>query len=127
MEVLRQGLDDWVPFAAVKGTARRLGVTSATEQQRTSLEAVTALAEGGLVEIGEVGRDGFSPSPQPMSEVLARLRADAEGDDADFGYWLNNTTMGDRAARESADAETAQVGAASVRRTRKSQPPSSRR
>jgi hypothetical protein len=99
LEVLKEGLDDWVPFAAVKGAARRLGAASEAEARRRTADAVRELANQGLVEIGEVSQSGFSPWRGRLSELLAGLDADADADDVDFSYWLSNTALGDERAQ----------------------------
>ncbi len=104
-EVLLEGLDDWVPFLGVKGAARRLGAVSDAEQRRRSLATVRELAKEGLVEIGQVTRDGFSRLPESLPELLARLTVDAESGEADFLYWLSNTTRGDQEALAAVGAE----------------------
>jgi hypothetical protein len=100
--ILRAGLDDWVPFAAVEGFARQLGATSDAEAIALGLEATRQLAEEGLVQLGEVSDGGFVAWGEPLDAATARIEAAwANPDQHQRGFtgWLANTPQGDELAR----------------------------
>ena len=72
-EILRSGFDDWVPLLAVYGLARQLDASEGAEAIELGLAAIRALAEGGLVVVGEVGAQGFSEWSMPLDAALARI------------------------------------------------------
>jgi len=86
-EILREGLDDWVPLVVVAGFARRLGA-------RDDAEAVHAV----LAAIREVAASGFVAWTEPLDQALARIERAWRTTDRDvwgYGCWLSNTTIGD--------------------------------
>lgn len=101
-EVLRAGLDDWVPLAAVAGLARQLGASNDAETIDISLAAIRELVKQGLVVIGEVSDGGFFPWTEPLEDALTRMKIAWRTLDRDqwgFICWLSNTPAGDAQAR----------------------------
>jgi len=115
-QVLVMGLDDWVPLLAVDMAAMKAGWND-EERRDVVLAAIQSLAEGGLVEIGELIRGaGFRPWGTSVDTSIARLRAryrvapDDEIETSDqwwFDCWLNNTPSGDQRGQARYDADIA--------------------
>jgi hypothetical protein len=108
--VLREGVDDWVPFRTVHMLAHAESPDAEELSLRQSaIDAVCALVLAGLVEIGTVDDGGFAAWSAPLLE-LSRFTPDyldgdtATEDDWGFRCWLSNTPSGDERARSAADA-----------------------
>jgi hypothetical protein len=100
--VLRAGLDDWVPLAAVDGLARQLGASTSDEATGASLAAIRELVENSLAVIGEVSDGGFFEWTGPQEESLARVeeaRRALHQNEWGFFCWLQNTPSGDGLAK----------------------------
>jgi hypothetical protein len=105
--VLRAGLDDWVPLAAIEGFARQLGAKEESDVIDLSLRAVRELARGGLVVLGDVSDEGFFEWSGPLDESLVRIeRAWRTLDELERGFacWLRNTPRGDQRAQTVANS-----------------------
>ena len=97
LEVLRAGLDDWVPLAAVEGIARRHGVGAGDDLREVCVEAIRKLAEEGLVEIGEVSDGGFFEWEETLDEAVERINTLWENTGPNtwgFAVWISNTPVG---------------------------------
>lgn len=90
--VLREGLDDWVPFEALRGEC-----PDATDDERVSL--VRELAAEGLVEIGDLRHGPFRAWPGDVDDWIPRMRELLAGQDPVLAIWLSNTAAGDAVAR----------------------------
>jgi hypothetical protein len=99
--ILRAGLDDWVPLAAIEGWARQFGIDGDAELLNVSLAAIRALAEERLVLLGEVSDGGFFEWNEPLDRSLARVRRawPLGTHERGFACWLKNTSLGDDRAR----------------------------
>jgi hypothetical protein len=97
-KILFDGLDDWVPRAAIQGAARLLGAATKKDEVARSRESVRALVEAGKVEIGTVTDVGFVPWSGTPDEILRQLDEQWQTKD-EFGFWTRNTESGIRAAR----------------------------
>ncbi|WP_239308299.1 MULTISPECIES: hypothetical protein [unclassified Frankia] len=99
-EILKAGLDDWVPLLAVDSLARRfLSSTDEDSVHREVIETINYLVVENLVEIGEITDGGFSPWGDSVADALMRIKHSYQGFDANrwgFTCWLNNTPQGDR-------------------------------
>jgi hypothetical protein len=96
-EVLRVGLDDWVPLAAIDGLARQLGASNDAESVQLGLAAIRELVEQGLAVIGQVSDRGFVDWTEPLDDALARIeRAWRTLNSIEWGFacWLKNTPAG---------------------------------
>jgi hypothetical protein len=103
MDVLSDGLDDWVPLFAVAGFARRRGASTPDEVERALVEALSFLANSKLIEFGEVSDSGFSPWGMPVDGAITRMRELFRLGDRDrwgFLCWTRNTPKGDEVARQ---------------------------
>ena len=112
-EVLRAGLDDWVPLAALDGHARLLWPDADWSRRRGELlDALRQLLDAGLVELGEVDAGRFRPWPAASTaELVDRVRATMSTPGAAqptgqgavqhaewaFAIWLSTTQRGDDA------------------------------
>jgi hypothetical protein len=104
MQVLRQGLDDWVPLAAVTGMVRKFGISSNQAIREATAAIVKELTSEGFAVLGEVTPGGFVPSREPASAIIERIaspQAPERGEAWDLNAWLSNTEKGDAAARSS--------------------------
>jgi hypothetical protein len=104
--LLREGLDDWVPFRSVHALAHSHTAESDERSVRhRAIDTVRELLTGGLVEIGTVTDSGFTASAEPLIELAdfapGYLAAKTSTED-DWGYrfWLSNTSAGDRYAQQ---------------------------
>ena len=100
-EILKAGIDDWVPLFAIEGLARLQGANSQAQAREAALKAIEELATACLVQIGEVSDGGFFEWEGSVEEALARARAIWETTDRDhwgFAVWIANTAAGDEAA-----------------------------
>jgi hypothetical protein len=101
MRALHDGLDDWVPLAAIAGMVRQAGTSSDQAVKAATTAIVKELVDSGLAVLGEVTPQGFVPSHEPLSVAIERLLSDKGPNDADaweFDMWLDNTAEGDAAA-----------------------------
>lgn len=101
-QVLQAGLDDWVPFAAVVGLARRLEAISELEAIDQGVAAIRELASHGYLAIGDVSDGGFFQWDGSLEDALLRAERTCRRlhqDDWGFAGWLQNTSDGDAQAR----------------------------
>lgn len=109
-DLLAAGVGDWVHFGEVAWLASHRGLqASRKEQVEATLTVLRNLQERGLVEIGDVGRDGFKAWQLSIDEVEQRVRQtwlalDRDPAPGDIG-WLANTPLGDQAANERRDRD----------------------
>lgn len=106
-EILDFGLYDWVQAVfVVYAIMREFPDRSMNETRRLTLEVVRQLLRDGLVKIGDVGPEGFQEWPGDIDAQLmkASKKWDMIPGLPDLGdvFWLENTSAGDVAARNSA-------------------------
>lgn len=64
-DILLAGVDDWVHFGEVSWfVARRERSASRSDRIEEALAVIRSLPERGMIQVGDVGRAGFS-SPTP--------------------------------------------------------------
>jgi hypothetical protein len=100
--VVSLGLDDWVPLAAVEGLVRQRGETDERRILEVTLQVLRSLAEGGLATIGTLQDGGCIPSEERTDLLLDQLSIamnTASVTQWGFGWWLDNTELGDEVAR----------------------------
>jgi hypothetical protein len=103
-DLLVAGVGDWVHFGEVAWLAAQRGAQPGREDQiAATLAALRNLQERGLMEIGDVGPDGFTAWHVPIDEVEERVREawfalDRDPVPGDIG-WLANTPLGDQAGQ----------------------------
>jgi len=102
-DILKAGLDDWVPLAAIEGFARLRTHGSVEDDLREeSLQAIRELVLDGLAEIGEVSDGGFFECEQPLEEALNQVSETWKDTDLNtwgFSLWVSNTPRGDQEAK----------------------------
>lgn len=109
-DLLIAGIGDWVHFGEVAWLAARRGAGRGREDQiAVALSALRDLQERGLMEVGDVGPEGFAAWRLPVNEVEERVRTawltlDRDPVPGDIG-WLANTALGDRVADEWRDRD----------------------
>ncbi|MFE7595473.1 hypothetical protein ACFU6K_39360 [Kitasatospora sp. NPDC057512] len=104
-DVLIEGLDDWVPidqllWAAKEGAAGR-------PWKAFFAELLRHLLDNGLIRIGELAEEGFSPWSGETDEVVRRVLEDLDGlawePRLGSRAWISNTGAGNELARSLAD------------------------
>ncbi|WP_103529661.1 hypothetical protein [Streptomyces sp. SM12] len=104
-DVLIEGLDDWVPIDQLIWAAREAGKESSWKD--LFVELLHFLLENGLVQIGELAAEGFSPWRGDAGEVVQLVLDDLErlSWEPQLGSraWIANTEAGDEAARSLID------------------------
>jgi len=97
-EILRVGLDDWVPLTAIDNLARQFGARNDAEAVERGLATIRLLVERGLAVIGQVTDQGFMEWDTPVNAALARIEhawRTLDRDEWGFICWLQNTLVGD--------------------------------
>lgn len=101
-DALIEGMDDWVPidqliWAAREGAIRR-------PWKDFFVEILTHLLERGLIEVGELATEGFSPNAGAVGEVVQWVTDDLErlswAPKLGSRAWIANTGAGNEAARQ---------------------------
>jgi hypothetical protein len=114
VELLTSALYDWVPLAEVETVISyfHLADTPGARQELT-LRTIRSLAEGRLMEIGDLPSDGSRliawnlPLDAAMSRVRERYVVHYdEPAQWDFSIWLGLTDSGERVAKELEDKAT---------------------
>lgn len=103
LDFLDEGLDDWVPFAAVSSAASRV-TESEPDREQLIHDLLEYLLGNGLMVAGDLGEEGHEAWTDSVEESINRiLRQYKELSFVDSAYicWLANTPEGDRLARES--------------------------
>lgn len=70
LQVLAEGLDDWVPLAAVHGLALQLRDVEPMEASEATVASVRELTEHDLVEIRKVSDGGFFACDDPVDTIM---------------------------------------------------------
>ncbi|HWU45833.1 MAG TPA: hypothetical protein VN133_03635 [Humibacter sp.] len=100
LEVLRDGLDDWVPLLAIDGMGRQL----TSNPREIVVAAVLNLVVNRFVAIGIIESHQFAPWEGEYEQLETRLRDiyhHREERGWGFEFWLNNTPLGDERANQS--------------------------
>jgi len=102
-QILKLGLDDWVPLVDVVNAVRQSVDTDEEGRVRTkTLMLLADLSRGGWVRIGEVSDGGFFEFQDSLDEVLDDVEHAWTGKQEPgwwFLCWIENTDEGDRRAR----------------------------
>jgi hypothetical protein len=100
VDVLKEGIDDWVPLGAIDGLARR-HVGERTDLRRAAVEDVVCeLLRSGLAEVGSVDEEsGFVAWEVPIDAALEHVSDLLKRDDPGlwwFDAWVRLTEIGQR-------------------------------
>ena len=99
-DLLMRGCDDFVYLAEVTSVVKFVGHESPTELQTPTIELVRLVIERGLMEIGDLRKDGFHKWEMPIEESLRRVELEwnALGRPPSLGEicWLRNTEKGNQ-------------------------------
>ena len=105
-ELVKSGIDDWVPDADVAWIAKSVaGARSPSEIHSTVLTLVAEALRRGLMEIGEIfpPERGFRSWGLPVDAAVAKLesewRSKAGRPLGGEIFWLRNTDTGRRRAK----------------------------
>ena len=103
-ELLLRGLDDWVMAAEVASLARSVGgAATDTEVRDMAVEAISAVVEDGLMQVGDVSDGGFFEWDMKPEDAVQRVasewRALQRSPDIGEVCWLSNTPAGDARAK----------------------------
>ena len=91
--ILSEGLDDWVPFEALRGAA-----PESTDEDRIAV--IGSLAGEGLIVVGDLRAGRFAAWAGAPTTWVDRIRELLRRDpEAAMGIWLCNTPAGDAVAR----------------------------
>ncbi|MFF7634365.1 hypothetical protein ACFZB9_14610 [Kitasatospora sp. NPDC008050] len=96
-EILREGLDDWVPVDTLLWYVRQESPAPEESFKATFVETIRYLLSEGLMLVGEIGESGFEPWPGTVSQIIERLVAACDAVSwTPFGSvcWLSNTSAG---------------------------------
>ena len=97
-QILRNGLDDWVPLGAVAGLVRKSGLSSDQAIRAATAALVKELTSEGLAVLGRVTPHGFVLISEPAAIAIDRIVSASSPDAGDawhFDAWLSNTEKGD--------------------------------
>ncbi|MDX6740109.1 hypothetical protein [Actinocorallia sp. A-T 12471] len=98
-----EGLDDWVPIDRLIYLVKEVEKTLAENFREAVLSACALLLDRGLMEVGEIGDDGFDSWPGRSREIIDRIATELDRVNwMPFGgsCWLANTPYGDGQARD---------------------------
>ncbi len=105
--VLTAGMDDWEPHGSINAKARIIYPSHPADQHfAEAISVVRALAEEGLVQLGNTPRVGtqFMAWDGTLDEQISRIEQayeDSHGDQNwEYYCWLNLTELGQRKADE---------------------------
>jgi hypothetical protein len=104
-DVLIEGLDDWVPIDQLIWAARE--AAKGSPWKNLFAELLHLLLENGLIQIGELAAEGFSPWKGEAGEVVQLVLDDLErlSWEPKLGSraWIANTEAGNEVARSLID------------------------
>lgn len=105
-DILSRGLDDWIDLAEVATVVKNFGPKISNNEVRDmSVAVVRELLQSGLMQVGDLARDGFHPWQLALGESVARIEDEwvALGRRPAVGEicWLHNTEAGNAKARSS--------------------------
>jgi len=95
--VLRDGLDDWVPIDTLIWYAREASSKSGYSFKEVAVDVIDYLLTEGLAVAGDIGEDGFEEWTGSPTEVMQRVVAKCESLNwQPYGgaCWLSNTKKG---------------------------------
>lgn len=101
-ELLREGLDDWVPLHNVIWQSREASSSSGDDFRKIVEAVVASVIAEGLMVAGDVGATGFEAWTGTPHELVARVVDQCREFDwkpMSAGCWFANTPEGDRLAR----------------------------
>jgi hypothetical protein len=108
--LLVEGLDDWIPLAAIDGFARRLVGEDPHARREACLNAIGALLDHGYASVGDIVLNlGFVPWDLPNSVAIAKVAEALQQDEPGnwwFDAWLSLTEAGEAAAAEVSNKAT---------------------
>ncbi|WP_369201938.1 hypothetical protein [Streptomyces sp. PU-14G] len=96
-EILQDGEDDWVAIDNVIAYAWRHAESSGTDPEAMTVELLTALLKGNLMEIGTLEEAGFSPWCMPVADTVRTCVAAFDTyhwEPRGTLYWLSITESG---------------------------------
>ena len=100
-EVLRDGLDDWVLIDSLLWSARR-AAGEGNDFRILVRRALEVLLGDRLMQIGDLGENGFEAWTSSVDESVDRAVRECEAFDwlpMGAGCWLSNTAEGDARGR----------------------------
>lgn len=102
--VLIEGTGDWVYLAGVVRTVELINGGSATEVRQWTLQIIRSLMESGLIEVGDLTKDGFRKWLTPIGDSVSRVEREWNtlGRPPSLGEicWLQNTAKGNALGKE---------------------------
>lgn len=101
-EILKEGLDDWVPLDTLIWSAREVAEKSEYDFKSLTIDVLHFLLSEGLALVGDIGDSGFDAWTTPPAETIERIVAACERLDwqpAGGLCWISTTPKGDQRAR----------------------------
>lgn len=97
-EILREGLDDWVPVDVLVHLSLQFSREAGVSQRVLFREVLQFILSNGLMTVGEIGESGYEAwdlrQDEVISEVLRRLD-ELNWNPQGGACWLANTQRGD--------------------------------
>lgn len=101
-ELLEAGKDDFVYLGEVIRIVESAYSTTPAELRARTLEVIKAVLSDGLMELGDLKREGFFKWELPEAECVRRVDREWQAMEKDpslpFIVWLRNTPKGDESA-----------------------------
>lgn len=104
LEVLKQGLDDWVLIDDVIAMSREVTTQSGGSYKEVTMGVIEQLLRRSEVRLGMIGDSGFEDWEGTIEELCQRALVDLEANNwmpLGGSFWIRNTEEGDRVARQS--------------------------
>jgi hypothetical protein len=101
-EVLREGVDDWVPIDVLLWYAQQASHGSQDSFEKLVAMVLEFLLSNGLMLVGEIGDSGFESWNDSPNEAVGRVIRECERVSwKPLGglFWLSNTRKGTRRVR----------------------------
>lgn len=102
-EILREGLDDWVPLDTLIWSAREVAVKSECDFKTMTIDVLNFLLSEGFALVGDISDSGFTSWTTPPAETIERIvvACEAMGWQPAGGLcWISTTPKGDQRVQD---------------------------
>ncbi|MER7117000.1 hypothetical protein ACQPZU_16205 [Saccharomonospora azurea] len=104
LQVLKEGLDDWVLVDDIIALSREVANQSGGSYKEVAMGVIERLLRRNEACLGVIGDSGFEDWEGTVEELCRRALVDLEANDwmpLGGSFWIRNTPEGDRVARQS--------------------------